>query len=79
MKIFGKHCMHFSEQNMLIMLNTILKLAYYANPMWKLINRNLIKIKLGGQKEELSCPSLIAEPNRKKKGFLFLTVNKLSQ
>ena len=40
--------------------------------IWKLINRNLIKLDLRGPKGELWYSILTAESNEKKKGFLFL-------
>ena len=47
--------------------------------LWKLMNRNLIKLESGSQKGELSRPMSIAEPNRKKKDFLFLTTRSLAK
>lgn len=46
--------------------------------IWKMINRNLIKMESRGQKGELSHPTLIAEPSRRKKDFL-LTGKRLCQ
>ena len=68
-KLYSTHCM-------LLPLQLTCRMEV---PHVKLVNRNLIKLVSGGQKEELSCPTLIAEPNRKKNDFLFLTGKKLSQ